>query len=67
MKEAVQTRQRKEELERAIGRAVRRHNLEFKVYIDIVDKLREIAYEKGMTLESAARTFLEEGKDEPKQ
>lgn len=65
--EAVKTRQRKEELERAIGRAVRRNNLDFKIYIRIVDELREVMGRKKISLESAANVCLEEGKNKPNQ
>jgi len=67
LREAVRTRQRKEELERSIGRAVRRHDLDFRVYVQIVDELREMVHERGTTLELAASACLEEGKGEPKQ
>lgn len=63
LREAVQTRQRKEELERSIGRAVRRNNLAFKIYIQIIDDLRAIARKKDISIESAAIEFLAEDKD----
>lgn len=46
LRESLATRQRKETLERAIGRAVRRSNLDYSVYIKIMSELRELS-EKG--------------------
>lgn len=41
--EAARTRQRKETVERAIGRAVRRMGLDYGTYIAAVSELRELA------------------------
>ncbi len=58
LREAVQTRQRKEELERAIGRALRRHDLEFKAYVQIMSELRELAKADKLSVEEAADRLL---------
>lgn len=59
LREALETRQRKEELERAVGRAIRRRNLEFKIYIDILSELREASRRDKVSLDDAARKLLE--------
>ena len=60
LKEALETKQRKEELERAVGRAIRRRNLEFKTYVGILSELRAIARKEKVSLDDAARKLLEE-------
>jgi hypothetical protein len=63
LREAFETRQRKEELERSIGRALRRHELDFKVYVKITSELREMAEKQGISFEDAAREALSQQKD----
>jgi len=58
LKEAVETRQRKEELDRAIGRALRRHNMDFPVYVKMMSELRELAGRKGISIDDAASETL---------
>lgn len=60
LKEALETKQRKEELERAVGRVIRRRNLEFKTYVEVMSELREIARREKVSLDDAARRLLEE-------
>jgi len=60
LKEALETRQRKEELDRAVGRAVRRRNLEFKIYIQIMIEVREFANAEGIDKDEAARMLVGE-------
>jgi hypothetical protein len=62
LREAVQTRQRKEELERAVGRAVRRRNLDFQKYVKVVADLRDFAAGRKISLEEAAAILLSEEK-----
>lgn len=59
LREALETRQRKEELERAVGRAVRRRNLDFKTYVELLSELREIARKDKASLDDVARKLLE--------
>jgi len=58
LREAVETRQRKEELERSIGRALRRHELDFKIYVKMTSELREMTEREGISFEDAARRVL---------
>ena len=58
LREAVQTRQRKEELERAIGRALRRREMDFDVYVKITSELRELAKADKSSVEDAATKLL---------
>lgn len=67
LREALSVQQRKEELERAIGRAVRRKNLDFKVYIQVVGELREKARENGIGLDEMARRLLDNQNKRPEQ
>ncbi len=67
LREALSIQQRKEEFERAIGRAVRRKNLDFKVYIQVVGELREKARENGIGLDEMARRLLDNQNKRPEQ
>ncbi len=60
LREAVRTRQRKEELERAIGRALRRREMDFKVYVQIMSELREVAEADKVSIDDAATKLLGE-------
>jgi hypothetical protein len=62
LREAVQTRQRKEELERAVGRTVRRRNLDFQKYVRVIADLRDLAAGKKISLEEAVTYLLSEEK-----
>ena len=62
LKEALANRQRKETLERAIGKAVRRNNLDFGVYIKIISELREMANKEQTPLEDIAKNIVSEDK-----
>jgi hypothetical protein len=58
LREAFETKQRKEELDRSIGRALRRRDMGFEAYVKITSGLRELACGKGMSLDDAAREIL---------
>jgi len=62
LKEAFEIRQRKEDLERALGRAARRRNQEFRVYLEIVAELREAAIRDKTTIDIVASRLLDEQK-----
>lgn len=62
LREAVKTRQRKEEFERAVGRALRRRNLDFQIYVQIMSELRGIAGADKISVEDAATKLLAEKK-----
>lgn len=64
LKEAVERRRRSEELERSIGRALRRRGMGFEAYIRMTSEIREIARKDGTTAEAAAARLLREQKDE---
>lgn len=66
LKEAVERRQRKEDLERSIGRALRRRGMGFQRYVQVVSVLREMARKDGTTVDDAARKLLGQQKDEGK-
>jgi hypothetical protein len=61
LREALETQQRKETFERALGRAVRRHDLDFSVYVQMVAEVRDLAQSNSTALETAARKLLGEG------
>ncbi|MBU0623549.1 MAG: hypothetical protein KJ672_01755 [Candidatus Thermoplasmatota archaeon] len=58
LREALATKQRKETLERAIGKAVRRSDLDFGVYIKIMSELRELSKKGQMDLEDIAESLV---------
>lgn len=58
LREAFETRQRKEELDRSIGRALRRHDIGFEAYVKMISELRELAGRKGVSIDDAAREIL---------
>lgn len=62
LREALASKQRKETLERAIGKAVRRRNLDFGVYIKIMSELREISNKEHRTPEDTAKDIVSEDK-----
>jgi hypothetical protein len=58
LREALSTRLRREELERAVGRAVRRRSLGFDRYIQIMSELRSHSEKRGLSLEGAAEDLV---------
>jgi hypothetical protein len=64
LREAVRVRQRKEPLERAIGRAVRNRNLDYSYYIALMSELREAASRDKVSAEEEIRILTEEDKDQ---
>jgi uncharacterized protein with ATP-grasp and redox domains len=58
LREALASKQRKESLERAIGKAVRRNNLDFGVYIKIMSELRELSKKGQVDLEDIAQNLV---------
>jgi hypothetical protein len=56
--EALEIQQRKETFERALGRAIRRHDVNFSVYVQMVAEVRELALSNSVPLETAARRLL---------
>jgi hypothetical protein len=61
LREALEIQQRKETFERALGRAVRRHDLDFSVYVQMVAEIRDLALSNSVQLETAARRLLSVG------
>ena len=62
LREALANKQRKETLERAIGKTVRRDNLDFGVYIKIISELREMSNKEHRTPEDIAKSIVSEEK-----
>lgn len=60
LREALANKQRKETLERAIGKAVRRNNLDFGVYIKITSELRELSKKRQVDPEDIAKSLVSE-------
>ena len=58
LRDALATKQRKETLERAIGKAVRRNGLDFGVYIKIMSELRELSKKGQVDLEDIAESLV---------
>jgi seryl-tRNA synthetase len=57
--EAARTRQRKEPVERAVGRAVRRRGMDFQSYIAAMSDLRDMAASQKVDLEKALKKLAE--------
>ena len=60
LRESVRTRLRNEEIERSVGRTVRRRELDFKTYIQVISALREFANENEISIDDAATRLLSE-------
>jgi hypothetical protein len=60
LREALEIQRRKEPFERALGRAVRRHDLDFSIYVQMVAEIRDLALSNRVPLETAARKLLGE-------
>jgi len=60
VKEALEKRMRKEDFEKALGRTIRNHKMDFSVYIKIISELRELARSSEISAEDAARILLRE-------
>jgi hypothetical protein len=58
LREALEIQQRKETFERALGRAIRRHDVDFSVYVQMVAEVRDMALSNSVPLETAARRLL---------
>jgi hypothetical protein len=63
LREAVRIRHRKEELERAIGRALRRREMDFDAYVRLVSELREGAAVSKVSVEDFAKKVLAENEE----
>ena len=58
VREALDTQLREEEFSRAVGRTVRRRNLDFKRYLEVIGEVRELAQSQSVSLEDAARKIV---------
>ena len=58
LREALETQLREEDFDRAVGRAVRRRNQDFKVYLEVMGELRELAKADSVSVEEAARRLV---------
>lgn len=58
LREAVDSQQRKEDLERSIGRTLRRHEMNFGMYVKITSELRELAGKKEISIDDVAKELL---------
>lgn len=65
LRDALATRRRKESLEQAVGRSVRKREADFSVYVGIMSELRELARSEGSSVEEAARKVLGEKDQDP--
>jgi hypothetical protein len=58
IREALDTQLRNEDFDRAVGRTVRRRNLDFKKYLQVMGELRELAQGDSVSVEEAARKLI---------
>jgi hypothetical protein len=64
LREARDTRFRKEPVERAIGRTVRRRGLDFQRYLRLVSELRKLAESRKQSIDDVMAELLEGEKDQ---
>jgi hypothetical protein len=57
--EAARTRQRKEPVERAVGRAVRRRGMDYQSYIAAMSDLRDLAASEKIEVDEALKKLAE--------
>jgi len=57
--EAARTRQRKEPVERAVGRAVRRRGMDYQSYIAAMSDLRDLATSEKIEVDEALKKLAE--------
>jgi hypothetical protein len=60
LREAQRIRQRKEDLERAIGRAVRKSGHDFQYYVETVSELRVLSASRGVSIDQVTESLLME-------
>ena len=58
LKEALDTKLKNEDFDRAVGRTVRRRKLDFKKYVEVIGEVRELAKVQSIGIEDAARSIL---------
>lgn len=58
--EALRTQLRKEPFEKSLGRTLRRRDMDFDRYVEMVSEIRERARKDKSSLEDAARLISEE-------
>jgi len=63
LREALETQLRNEEFDRAVGRAIRRSNLDFKKYVEVMGELRELAHEGSVSVEEVAKRLVTTGRE----
>lgn len=64
LREAVETRRKRESLEEAVGRVARKRGLDFSAYVSIMSEVRELARGRNQTLDEAAKTVLRECRED---
>jgi len=58
VREALETQLKDEDFSRAVGRTVRRNEMDFKRYIEIIGEVRDMALSESITLEEAAKRIV---------
>ncbi|MBN1677697.1 MAG: hypothetical protein JW880_04090 [Candidatus Thermoplasmatota archaeon] len=61
LREAFESRRRKESLEEAVGRVARKRGLDFSAYVRIMSEVRERARDDGKTVDETAQAILGKG------
>ena len=61
LKEALDKQQRKETIERALGRVLRNYGKDFSTYVQMTGEIRELARSSKVDVEKAARMLVSEG------
>ena len=59
--EAIETRRKKEDLEKSLGRVLRRKEASFDLYVIIMSKVRDEARRKKVSMDEAAKALIAEG------
>ncbi len=61
LRKAVEKRLRKETLEHALGKELRRAGLGYDVYVSLMSEVRDVALDRKIDVLEAAKTMVTEG------
>ncbi len=64
VKEALDRQMRKESFERALGKTMRRRDLSYEQYVEIMSQVRELVEKRKVSVEEAARFLIDSKEDE---
>ncbi len=63
VKEALDRQMRKESFEHALGKTMRRRDLSYEQYVEIMSQVRELAEKRKVSVEEAALSLIDSKQD----